>query len=151
LQARYRTAGFTLIELMIATAIVGILASIASSAYRIYTVRARVTEAVIATSDARIAVSEYFFINGELPPGGDNVAAGFEQNHPSEYIDSIDWHIDQRIEVEFNEAALGVSSQLELGLDPEISGHTLLWRCAQDENVSDDNLKYLPSNCRGRL
>ncbi|MFT6294421.1 MAG: hypothetical protein ACJATW_000695, partial [Glaciecola sp.] len=37
------------------------------------------------------------------------------------YADTVDWHIDQRIEIEFNEAALGITGQLELGLEPQIN------------------------------
>jgi type IV pilus assembly protein PilA len=147
----YRAAGFTLIELMITIAIIGILASVAIPAYQTYVIRSRVSNAVIAASAAKVAVAEYFFATGELPPGGDNDAAGFDDAYDSPYIESVDWHSEQRIEVEFNEAALGITSQLELGLDPQPSASGLLWRCAQDGNVSDENLKYLPANCRGRL
>ena len=135
---------------MIVVAIIGILASVALPAYRDYVIRAKVSEGILAASSAKTAVVEYFTLNGTLPPGGDNNAAGFTQNRFTQYVDTVDWHIDQRIEVEFNEAALGLSSQLELQLDPEISGDTLNWRCGQDNNVSDANLIYLPIDCRTR-
>lgn len=145
------TRGFTLIELMIVLTIIAVLVSLALPAYRDYVVRAKVTEGIAATAPAKLAVSDYFFAHGELPPGGDNATAGFEQAHGSAYIDSVDWHIEQRIEIEFNEAALGITQQLEVGLDPEIIGGALQWRCAQDGNVSDEYLKYLPSTCRNRI
>ena len=147
---RKRERGFTLIELMIAIAIIGILASLALSAYEDYVIRARVTEGVVAAGSAKTAVTEYYAVFRKLPPGGDNSAAGFTQEYNSEFVDTVDWHEDQRIEIEFNEAALGLSSQLELQLDPEIVNDRLVWRCGQDSNVSDDNLKYVPSNCRNR-
>lgn len=151
MKAHREAAGFTLIELMIVIAIVAILVSLAVPAYRDYTIRAKVTEGIAATAPAKVAVSEYFTVNGELPPGGDNDVAGFGQASSSVYVESVDWHADQRIEIEFNEAALGVSSQLEVGLDPEIVNGSLRWRCAQDANVSDENLRYLPSSCRNRI
>ena len=151
MKTRKEAAGFTLIELMIVIAIVSILVSLAVPAYQTYIVRAKVTEAIAAVAPAKVAVSEYYFVNGSLPPGGDNDTAGFRQDVVSEYVESVDWHIDQRIEVEFNESALGLSSQLELGLDPEIVDGNLRWRCAQDSNVSNENLRYLPSSCRNRI
>jgi len=151
MKTRRQEAGFTLIELMIVIAIIAVLVSLAVPAYRDYTIRAKVTEGIAATAPAKVAVTEYFTVHGELPPGGDNDAAGFDQGHGSVYIDSVDWHIDQRIEIEFNEGALGVSQQLEVGLDPEIVGGSLRWRCAQDANVSDESMRYLPASCRRRI
>ena len=52
--------GFTLIELMIVVAIIGILAAVALPAYQDYTIRARVSEAVLATSQCRTAMSEIY-------------------------------------------------------------------------------------------
>ena len=52
--------GFTLIELMIVVAIIGILAAVALPAYQDYTIRARVSEAVLATSQCRTSISEIY-------------------------------------------------------------------------------------------
>ncbi|MEM1411937.1 MAG: pilin [Pseudomonadota bacterium] len=146
-----KAAGFTLIELMFVLAVVAILVALAVPAYNDYTIRAKVAEGLFMTAPAKVAVSEYFSATGELPPGGDHEAAGFAPNSRSTYVESVDWHEDQRIEIEFDEAALGLSTQLELGLDPEIVDGVLLWRCVQDENVSNDNLRYLPASCRDRI
>ena len=59
--------GFTLIELMITVAIIGILAMIAIPAYQDYTIRARVTEGLNLASSAELAVNEYSFTNNQLP------------------------------------------------------------------------------------
>lgn len=148
---RKSNAGFTLIELMIVTAIVGILASVALPAYRTYTVKARVTEGLSLMGPARTAVTLYVQRLGALPPGGDNVAAGFTQNVDTAFVDTVDWHIDQRIEIEFKEAALGITGQLELNLEPQIAnGRITGWLCGQDGDVPVENYKYVPARCQAQ-
>ena len=68
-------SGFTLIELMIVIAILGILAAIAIPAYQDYSVRAKVSEGIAAASPAKLAVSEYFQSEGYWPPA--RTTAGF--------------------------------------------------------------------------
>jgi type IV pilus assembly protein PilA len=146
------SAGFTLIELMIVVAIVGILASVVLPAHQSYTVKARVTEGVAALGPARMVVSLYSQLSGVLPLGGDNAAAGFTQNINTTYVDTVDWYIDQPIEIEFNEAALGITGQLELGLEPQFSkGRITGWLCEQDDGVPADNYGYLPANFQTQL
>lgn len=146
-----KQGGFTLIELMSAVGIVSILASVALPAYRDYSVRAKVTEGIVQMSAAKSSVAEYYQTRGILPPGGDNMAAGITQLVNTPYVESVDWHNDQRIEIEFNEVALGISGQLELQLDPEISPEGVMtWRCGHDNNTTATNLKYTPFDCRTR-
>ncbi|MDD5478649.1 pilin [Rhodoferax sp.] len=59
--------GFTLIELMIVVAIIGILAAVALPAYQDYTVRAKVTEVILAASGGKVAVAEFYQVNGAFP------------------------------------------------------------------------------------
>ncbi|HEZ5188804.1 TPA: pilin, partial [Neisseria meningitidis] len=66
--------GFTLIELMIVIAIVGILAAVALPAYQDYTARAQVSEAILLAEGQKSAVTEYYLNHGIWP--GDNTSAG---------------------------------------------------------------------------
>ncbi|HFA4237620.1 TPA: pilin, partial [Neisseria gonorrhoeae] len=66
--------GFTLIELMIVIAIVGILAAVALPAYQDYTARAQVSEAILLAEGQKSAVTEYYLNNGEWPEN--NTSAG---------------------------------------------------------------------------
>jgi type IV pilus assembly protein PilA len=67
-----RQQGFTLIELMIVIAIVGILAAIALPAYQDYTVRARLSEALAVAAEAKTTIAEYAASRGVLPTGDDS-------------------------------------------------------------------------------
>jgi type IV pilus assembly protein PilA len=69
-----KTKGFTLIELMIVVAIIGILAAIAIPAYKDYTIRAQVSEGLILASGAKAAVSQFYMDSGVFPT--DNTEAG---------------------------------------------------------------------------
>src|SRR4030066_598452 len=81
--------GFTLIELMIVVAIVGILASIAIPAYQDYTTRAKVTEAIVAMAPAKVSVAEYFISVGSMP--ADITTAGFSPAIDSKYVRSLSY------------------------------------------------------------
>jgi type IV pilus assembly protein PilA len=134
--------GFTLIELMIVVAIIGILAAIAIPAYTDYTVRAKVTEAMGMAASAKASVSEYRMSQGTWP--ADNTAAGIT-SPKTDYISAV--------------AVTGKTVTITM-LDPtEVAGDTVLfvgsadasgtvkWDCSHPGVASIDS-KYLPANCR---
>ncbi|EPI7171786.1 pilin, partial [Neisseria gonorrhoeae] len=116
--------GFTLIELMIVIAIVGILAAVALPAYQDYTARAQVSEAILLAEGQKSAVTEYYLNNGEWPK--DNASAGVA--NPTE----IKGKYVQKVEV----AKGVVTAQMNpSGVNKEIKGKRLsLW--AKRENGS---------------
>ena len=90
-----RMQGFTLIELMIVVAIIGVLAAIAIPAYQNYTIRSKVSEGLVVSSEAKLAVVEMlgYMISGNITPysgTGPNVAGSYSfQFTPTENVSSM--------------------------------------------------------------
>jgi len=158
--------GFTLIELMIVVAIIGILAAIAIPAYQDYTIRAQVTEGLNLASAVKTGVAETFANTGAWP--ADFAAAGGGANLPSgKYVESIDV-LDGTITITFgNEAnAQLVSSGPTLTMQPKVSANDdVIWLCGyfagtnivgmtapasgdSTAGSTDVEPKYLPQSCR---
>ncbi len=135
--------GFTLIELMIVIAIVGILAAVALPAYQDYTIRAKMSEALATIGEAKTSVSEYFIANGSLPT--DDESSGIRTNVATTVVNSM------------NYSAGVITLKIAKGLGGDTAenqtfvlslagtkGGTPQWVCKAG-SVPD---KYLPANCR---
>nr|ADI23793.1 Tfp pilus assembly protein, major pilin PilA [uncultured gamma proteobacterium HF4000_47G05] len=87
--------GFTLIELMIVVAIIGVLAAIAIPQYQNYVARAQASEAFSLASGAKTAVAEYFMLNGTFP--ADNGTAGLSEatDISGNYVESVRLLVEQ--------------------------------------------------------
>ncbi|ENS8761067.1 pilin, partial [Neisseria gonorrhoeae] len=117
--------GFTLIELMIVIAIVGILAAVALPAYQDYTARAQVSEAILLAEGQKSAVTEYYLNHGEWPK--DNTSAGVAS--PAE----IKGKYVKEVEVAKGVVTATMNSS---GVNKEIQGKKLsLWAKRQDGSV----------------
>jgi len=137
--------GFTLIELMIVVAIIGILAAVAVPMYLDYTVRAQVSEGLNLSGSAKAAVTEYFQDRGSMPP--DNTAAGLaaSNNIQGKYVSDVDV-TGGVITIQFgNDANPQISGQtITLTPDTAIPG-SIPWICASGGAIQD---RHLPAACR---
>jgi len=132
--------GFTLIELMIVIAIVGILASIAIPAFQDYTVRAKVTEGLSLAASAQLAVATYQNEQDSLPE--DERAAGYTPTSATAIVQSIGI-ANGIISISYTPLAHNIVLTLTPNVDPV--SKTLTWVCAVN---STENNKYVPANCR---
>lgn len=142
-----KETGFTLIGLMMVILMVAMLLNFAVPACRDHVIRTKVAEGMAATAVTKIAVSQYFSATGQLPPGRGEADSRFILEFSYPYVESVDWHDEQWLEIEFSGDELGLSNKLELGLQPRIVGDKLEWHCVQVD-VSEDSFKYLPERCR---
>ncbi|ENX9075931.1 pilin, partial [Neisseria gonorrhoeae] len=117
--------GFTLIELMIVIAIVGILAAVALPAYQDYTARAQVSEAILLAEGQKSAVTEYYLNHGKWPEDNTSAGVASASNIKGKYVESVT--------VEKGVVTAEMKSD---GVNKEIKGKRLsLWAKRQDGSV----------------
>jgi type IV pilus assembly protein PilA len=133
--------GFTLIELMIVVAIVGILAAIALPAYQDYVIRSKMSEAEAAVAACKTSVAEYLSAKNVLP--ADNTAAGCSQVE-TQYVSSQNAGWDGT-DISYVSRNTGASPECTLTLAPTTVGATITtWTGSFSTCAS----KYVPSSFR---
>jgi type IV pilus assembly protein PilA len=138
--------GFTLIELMIVVAIIGILAAIAIPAYQDYTIRAQVSEGLNLSGGAKVSVTEYFQDRGAFPP--DNSTAGLADAAEinGKYVSAgTVGNANGVITVTYGSGANAKIAGSDLLLTAgNTGGGSITWTCSS----ADIESKHLPASCR---
>ena len=141
--------GFTLIELMIVVAIIGILAAIAIPAYQDYTIRAQVSEGLNLAAGAKAAVTEYYQDQGTFPTT--NTLAGIETagNIQGKYVSQVQVGALGQITVTYaNNGTQTANDNIDtatLTMTPADNAGSVSWTCAAGAILQ---AKWLPAACR---
>lgn len=139
--------GFTLIELMIVIAIVGILAAVALPAYQDYTVRAKLSEVLARGAEAKTSIVEYYSARSTLPPSSTASSAPFNTGGAG-IVKNVAWDVtDKKITLTVRDTGTPVHDKtIDLAIT-STAGGVIIWECKSGASNGVAS-KYLPGSCK---
>ena len=149
-----REKGFTLIELMIVVAIIGILAALAIPAYQDYTIRAQVSEGLSLAGGAKATMSEYYQDKGSWPASNDAAGLAAKADIKGKYVTEVEVSTTGTgatakgvIKVKYGAGANSKISGAVLELEGTDATGSISWVCKGGTTLTG-NQKWLPTACR---
>ena len=153
--------GFTLIELMIVVAIIGILAAVALPAYQDYTIRAKMSEVILAMSSCRTSITEVYQSGPTSAPAADGWGCEITTaSQQTKYVAAVHTSANGFVTatVQGISSVVNGSAVTLVPLSDATTGATFTpgasqtlygWRCGASADTTTVPLKYLPGSCRG--
>jgi type IV pilus assembly protein PilA len=154
--------GFTLIELMIVVAIIGILAAVALPAYQDYTVRAKMSEIILAGSACRTSITEVYQSGGSGPGANNWGCESTAGAGVTKYVQTVTTGVNGEVMVQAASAGLHadvhdkyvtlvpmIDATNEADVTTDMGKGLFGWRCGLAADGTDVASKYLPGSCRG--